>query len=266
MTSVAHVGARSFPNDSAIAQYLRVQLTSGNLLAAGVNDDELGILEGRTFSTDTKGSVRMPSSHESVYGVASGAITQYANVYPDAAGKLTGTDNGPRWGIALEAASADGSIIEVLRLPEGGAGGGAGLFSETVTFTEDGDTTYTGTVNIPAGATIVDIIVDAVSLWDDGTSASLIVGDETDPDGFYTAVDLKATDLLAEQSLAFAIAGGVEGAYIMGTLTHVTDRFRAAARTVVGVVTTGGQDGTAGVTRMTVIYHLPANVKAATGV
>jgi len=263
MTALVHCGPRSFPNNSAISGNLRVKLSGGYLVAAGAADDEIGILEDRTFSTDPKGSVRMPATHETVRVTASEAIAQYANVYPAADGKVSATDNGPRWGIALEAASGDGSQIEVLRLPE--PVGGSGLLSETVTFTEDGDTTYTGTVSIPAGATLVDIIIDAVSLWDDGTSAVLKVGDETDDDGFFTGVNLKATDLLAEQSINFDRTGGKEGAYLAGTATHWTDRYRATARTVTGVVTTGGQDGSAGVTRMLVIYALPANVKAATG-
>lgn len=263
MTALAHQCVRTFPNNSALAGNLRVKLSSGNVAVAGATDDEIGVLEQRTQSTELIAPVRLPATHETIRVTASEAIAQYANVFPAAGGKISATDNGPRWGIALEAASGDGSVIEVLRLPE--PVGGGGLITETVTFTEDGDTTYTGTVNIPAGATLVDIIVDAVALWDDGTSAVLKVGDETDDDGFFTGVDLKATDLLAEQSINFDRAGGVEGAYLAGTATHWTDRYRAAARTVTGVVTTGGQDGSAGSTRMLVIYALPGSVKAATG-
>jgi hypothetical protein len=139
--------------------------------------------------------------------------------------------------------------------------------TETVTaertFTENGAGTYTATVSIPAGATSDDIIIHATALWTAAVSAALNVGDGTDPDGFYTAVDLKATDLLAGESLSFAKAGGQEGSYI--TATHVLGRYSAAARTISGVVVSSGA-GTAGRTRMTVKYSVPlaADVVAAT--
>lgn len=120
--------------------------------------------------------------------------------------------------------------------------------------------TYTATVAIPAGAWILDIMVQAVALWTATTSASLEVGDGTDPDGFYTAVDLKATDLLAGETLAFAKAGGQEGAYV--TATHVLGRYAAAARTITATVVTVGAAGNAGRTRLVVIYADPGDVAA----
>jgi len=98
-------------------------------------------------------------------------------------------------------------------------------------FTETtGAGTYTAAVSLPAGATVLDIIIDGVALWTATTSAELIVGDGTDPDGYYTAVDLKAADLLAGESLSFGKAGGQEGAYV--TATQVSPRYSAAARSV----------------------------------
>lgn len=123
-----------------------------------------------------------------------------------------------------------------------------------VTFTEDGTGTYTGTVSVPAGATILDIIVNGVALWAAGTSATMIVGDGTDPGGYYTGVNLKATDLLAGESISFALAGGKAGAYIANS--QVSPRYAAAARVISGVVTSSGA-GTTGRTRMVVIFTLP---------
>lgn len=125
-----------------------------------------------------------------------------------------------------------------------------------VSFTETtGAGTYTGSVTVPAGATILDIIVNGVALWTATTSATLIVGDVTDPDGYYTAVDLKATDLLAGESISFALAGGKAGAYIANS--QVSPRYSASERTISGVVTTVGAAGSAGRTRMVVVYVLP---------
>ena len=117
------------------------------------------------------------------------------------------------------------------------------------TFTETtGAGTYTGAVVLPAGATLLDIIVNGVALWTATTSAALEVGDGTDPDGYYTAVDLKATDLLAGESLSFAHAGGKVGAYIADS--QVSPRYAAASRTITGTVVTVGAAGDAGRTRM----------------
>ena len=128
------------------------------------------------------------------------------------------------------------------------------------TFVENGAGTYTGAVVVPAGATILDIIVNGVALWAAGTSATMIVGD-TDDDGFYTGVNLKATDLLAGESLSFSHAGGKAGAYIANS--QVSPRYSASARTINGIVTSVGA-GTTGRTRMLVIYALPIETAAAT--
>lgn len=135
----------------------------------------------------------------------------------------------------------------------------APLLQRTVLFTEaDGSAAgvYTGSVEVPPGAIITDIIVTAMALWDADTSATMIVGDGDDDNGFYTAINLKATDLLAGESICFAAHGGKVGAYIVGTVPtgHWEARYDADARTITGQVTTVGTVGTAGVTRMTVIY------------
>lgn len=129
------------------------------------------------------------------------------------------------------------------------------VYSEERTFTETtGAGVYTGSVVIPIGATIQDIIVNGVALWTATTSATLKVGDVADDDGFYTAVDLKATDLLAGESISFALAGGKAGAYIANS--QVSPRYNTAARTVSGIITTVGAAGSAGRTRLTVLYSL----------
>lgn len=140
----------------------------------------------------------------------------------------------------------------------------ARIYSGELTFTETaGAGTYTGNVAVPAGATVLDIIVNGVVLWDNAGTATLIVGDVADPDGYYTAVNLKATDLLAGESLSFALAGGKAGAYIANS--QVSPRYAAAARTISAVVTTSSTGGSAGRTRVVVVYCTPG-VTAATKV
>lgn len=91
-------------------------MSAGYLVAAGAVDDELGTLNARVLSVDSQGSVVPAEIEGSRRAVAAGAISQYADVYRAAGGKLSATPNGTRWGIALEAAAADGDQIEVYRL------------------------------------------------------------------------------------------------------------------------------------------------------
>lgn len=129
-----------------------------------------------------------------------------------------------------------------------------------VTFTEtSGAGTYTGAVAVPAGATIHDIIINGVALWNNAGACTMKVGD-TDDDGYYTAIDLKATDLLAGESLSFALAGGKAGAYIANS--QVSPRYSASARTINGIITTASTGGSTGRTRMTVIFSVPTATAA----
>lgn len=158
--------------------------------------------------------------------------------------------------------NSDLGVLECQDDLHGGFHPAGGIVVEQRTFTEtDGAGNYTGTVNVPAGASILDIVIDGIALWTASTSATLKVGDATDDDGFFTAVNLKATDLLAGESLSLGFAGGKAGAYVANS--QVSPRYSATARAIAGVVTTVGTTGTAGRTRMTVIYTLP-RVTAAT--
>ena len=137
------------------------------------------------------------------------------------------------------------------------------MYEQTVLFTEAGEGTYTGAISLPAGAVIQDVIIHAIALWAAATSAAMIVGDAADPNGFYDAVNLKATDLLAGESLSFAFAGGKQGADVdlVATGFHIRRRYLAGARVISGVITTVGA-GTTGRTLMTVIYAVPVATAA----
>ncbi len=153
----------------------------------------------------------------------------------------------------LPPSNTNDGILAVLNVE-----GAAQMRAVERSFTETtGAGTYTGSVTIPAGATIHDVIVNGVALWTATTSATMIVGDVTDPDGYYTAVDLKATDLLAGESISFGLAGGKAGAYIANS--QVSPRYAAAARVLTGSITTVGAAGSAGRTRMTVVFSMPVD-------
>lgn len=147
----------------------------------------------------------------------------------------------------------------------------ADLVAAEVTVTETtGAGTYTGSVSVPAGATLLDVIVHAVALWDTTTSATGKVGDVADDDGIFIDIDLKVTDLAAGQTISAAggtgTSGGQEGADIIAT--HWNRRYLATARVISLIVTTVGAAGTLGRTRMTVTYSAPSanSITAATKV
>lgn len=129
---------------------------------------------------------------------------------------------------------------------------------QMVTLTETtGAGTYTGSIAVPAGALITDIKAWSTVLWTATTSATLKVGDATDDDGWFTGVDLKATDLLVGEELSFIQTGGKEGAYLSLTTGKRSAAYSASARTINAQVTTVGAAGNAGRTFVAVVYVLP---------
>ncbi len=132
------------------------------------------------------------------------------------------------------------------------AAGAAGVYS-------------TNGILVPKYAIVLNVIVHCVALWDAGTSATGIVGDATDDDGYFTAIDMKATDLTAGQSIDFAKTGGKEGAYCVGTATHWTTRYTTTQRTIKLKVTCVGTACSTGESILTVEYAWSPPHKAITG-
>jgi len=144
---------------------------------------------------------------------------------------------------------------------------GIATICEEVTIAETtGAGTYSGSVDIPAGATILDVKIRNTAAWTATTSATLIAGDTEDPNGFYDAINLKATDLVVGEELNFENLGGKPGVYLVAATGH-RDVYRPSATKVTVEVITVGAAGNAGRTRMLVIYAAPAAiVRAATKV
>lgn len=141
------------------------------------------------------------------------------------------------------------------------AAGSNTVLAESLYFVENGAGVYTGTVILPANAVLIDVIVHGEALWTAATSATLIVGDSVDDDGFFTAVNLKATDLLAGESINLYREGGKFGADVAVDYTSVATigasqvrrRMLTAERTLQAKVTSVGA-GTAGRTRVTFVF------------
>ena len=136
------------------------------------------------------------------------------------------------------------------------------VLAESLYFVENGTGTYTGTVVIPANAEVINVIVHGEAVWTSAGAVTLIVGDTVDDDGFFTAVNLKATDLLATESIDLYREGGKFGADIAVDYTSVATigasqikrRLLTAERTLQAKVTVASGTGTAGRTRVTFVY------------
>ncbi|MBL9084202.1 MAG: hypothetical protein JNK76_20550 [Planctomycetales bacterium] len=146
MAGYVETPVKSFPNNAALSEGLRVVLSGGYLAAAGAGDIELGTMEERSFSTDTAAPVRLRNAQGTRRMIANAAISQYAAVYAAASGKVA--PSGPRKiGIALTAAGANNDVLEVLPIDDVEAG----AFAATPAAAE-------GAGNmIPAGATAVAV-------------------------------------------------------------------------------------------------------------
>lgn len=103
----------------AIAQFLRVK-TTGALAVAGAADVELGTMELPALAAGDA-TVRYRTAAGTCKMVASEAITAGASVYAGASGKVAAS-GGLLIGTALDAATADNDVIEVLRNPASNPG------------------------------------------------------------------------------------------------------------------------------------------------
>lgn len=117
MSGYVENGNMTFPVDGAIAEYRRVKISGGVLALAGATEKHIGVTKFETFAGDTICTVHLANAQGSKLMVAAGAIAQWATVYGAADGKIDDVANENRIGIALQSASGNGSIIEVLEFP-----------------------------------------------------------------------------------------------------------------------------------------------------
>ena len=143
------------------------------------------------------------------------------------------------------------------------------LFQE-ITLSEVGAAgVYTGTATVPENSWLLDIKIYNLTYWGAGTSASLIVGDGVDPDGWFTAVDLKATDIVDfttdtnAEVIDFDNPGGTEGAYLVSATGERQLMYSTLERVITAEVTTVGTTSAVGRTRIVVLYTDPTTPTAA---
>jgi len=113
---------KSFEADGSVAmpQYSRVKVTAGVLALAGVTERGIGIIQEPVYANGLTQhvAVRLWNAPGSFKMIAAGAVTLDANVYAAASGKMDDTVTTVLIGKALETASGNNSIIEVLPIAE----------------------------------------------------------------------------------------------------------------------------------------------------
>lgn len=116
MSQHVETNTKTFTAGAAIAKYLRVKLSNGKLAVAGIADREIGTMEDASFADLDVRAVRLVSASGTCKVVASAAISAGALVYTAASGKV-GPSASTAYviGTALEAAAADGDVIEIVR-------------------------------------------------------------------------------------------------------------------------------------------------------
>lgn len=119
MSQIAEGPTRQFIAGAALGECIRVKLSSGKLAACANTEGptaSLGQMERPSFADGDRVAVRLRNAQGTARFVADGAISSGALVYPGASGKISATQTSttPAVGTALEAAAADGDIIEVL--------------------------------------------------------------------------------------------------------------------------------------------------------
>jgi hypothetical protein len=117
MSQYVDGNTKTFIADEAIAVHLRVKLdTDGRVTIAGLTDKEIGTVVTPAFAAGDAVTVRLRTAsgtHKmvAIEGCAIGGV-----LYTETGGKVQDTAQATSFqiGIALEAANADGDVIEVL--------------------------------------------------------------------------------------------------------------------------------------------------------
>lgn len=135
------------------------------------------------------------------------------------------------------------------------------LYCAERTFTEtSGAGTYTATVPIPAGATVVDLVWKNTVVWNNAGTCVAQVGDDDDADGYLAAVDIKTVpgaDTVGYGGLSTKMSDTGSGVY-----KGKGGKYCAAAKTITATVVTSSTGGGNGRSRLLVFFMIQTPVAA----
>jgi hypothetical protein len=117
MSQYVESACKSFVAGAAIAKCLRVKLSAGKLAVAGAEEHGPGTIETAVFADLDPAAVRLWTAQGTRKVVAAGPFAVGADIYGAAGGKVDDVSNSLYIGLALEAASADGDIVEAMCMP-----------------------------------------------------------------------------------------------------------------------------------------------------
>jgi hypothetical protein len=123
-------------------------------------------------------------------------------------------------------------------------------------FVAAGAGTYTATIPIPAGATVLDVVFRNTVVWDNATSAAMTCGDTAASTGYFTSTNVKTTPAADTNGAGAGLStrlslGASAGAYKGGG-----GKFYAAGDNITCAIVAVGA-GSAGRSRVLVSYTLP---------
>ena len=110
---------------------------------------------------------------------------------------------------------------------------------------------------------MLDVIVRNTVVWSAGTSASLVIGDDDDDDGYIEATDVKTAPAADTNGAGAGFSTRLSLGASVGVYAGGGGKYCAAAKIITATIVSVGA-GTDGRTRVLVEYVTPATV-AATG-
>jgi hypothetical protein len=113
---------KSFTADGAIPQYSLVRMTATGVDVCGITHHAIGTATREAFVAGDSISVKLISGAGTHKVIASAALAQGADAFTAASGKVgASASTARRVGKLLEAAGADGDVVEMLYLSDGDA-------------------------------------------------------------------------------------------------------------------------------------------------
>lgn len=123
MSQQVDTGTKTFTAGGAIPQYARVKFSAGKVTVAGLTEVGVGIAQYPAFADGDTISIKLWNSSGTFKMIAIEALSVASTLYTEADGKVqdTAAATSVPFALALEAAGADGDIIECVLLPYQGA-------------------------------------------------------------------------------------------------------------------------------------------------